>query len=264
MSITQERILFNSDHIYFYHNVIDSSKDTIVMLHPAFGDHEIFDRQVDFFEQKFNLLLVDMPGHGLSNHVKKTHVGHTPEIIKLILEYLSISRVHLLGVSMGSLVAQGIADKYPEMIESVTLIGGYSIHDNNEDVLKSQRKEMFKWLFLILFNMKKFRSYIVDVSVSSDLGKEKMRKGVNHFTRASFRAMSGMNQIFRKTSEEKIYPLLALVGEYDLPLAHETSKRLGNKRNGIFHEIKNAGHCANIDQHNEFNQYYLNFIRSLV
>lgn len=260
MNLKQAYFMHMGDQVGYFHNTIDLNKETIIMLHPAFADHHIFVKQVEKFYENYNLLLLDMPGHGLSNGVKKCHMGHTPEIIEKILQDLDIKKVHLLGVSVGSLVAQGFADLYPEMVSSLIVVGGYSIHDDNADVLKSQRKEMFKWLFLIIFNMKKFRKYIVDVSVVSDLGREKMTLGVDQFTRGGFRSMSGMNSIFRQTDEEKTYPLLAIVGEHDLPLAHESARKLGQKSNGRSIQIDDAGHCANIDNHESFNRVMMDFI----
>ncbi len=245
----------------YYTNTIESNKETILMLHPAFADHEIFIRQTEAFHKNYNLLLLDFPGHGQSK-VKGSSLNLVmlPTLIKEILERLSIQKVHVLGVSLGALIAQGLADQYPSLIQTITLVGGYSIHKDNDDVLKTQQKEMFRWIFFLIFSMKKFRSHLVKVSASSPEGRKYMASGLAKISRSTFLKMNGLDKLFRKTEEDKTYPLLVAVGEYDQEIAHTSSQKLSTLPNAKYYLVKKAGHCANIDNYKDFNATYLNFI----
>ncbi len=248
----------------YYTNTLSGDRETILMLHPAFGDHEIFIRQIEAFHSDYNLVLVDFPGHGLSRiKGSSLNLGMVPSLINEILGQLYISKVHVLGVSLGSLIGQGLADQFPQLVQSLTVVGGYSIHKDNEDVLRAQQKEMLRWVFYLIFSMKKFRNHLVEVSASSPEGRKYMSSGVSKISRSTFLTMNGMNSLFRKTDEDKTYPLLVAVGEYDQPIAHTSAQKLSALPHAKYYLVKEAGHCANIDNYKDFNANYLDFIKSL-
>ena len=47
------------------------SDRTILFLHAAFVNHQMFRTQIDYFESRYNILAVDIIGHGLSSHTRK-------------------------------------------------------------------------------------------------------------------------------------------------------------------------------------------------
>lgn len=238
-------------------------KETLLFLHPAFADHQIFQYQIEHFSEIYNLITVDMIGHGDSQvNRENVNMGDMPEILSGILKENGIEKVHVIGVSLGSLVAQGFADKYPESIHSVTIVGGYSIHKDNEDIMKAQRKEMFKWLFKLIFSMPKFKEYVVQTSVYTETGRELFRNGISKFSRKSFRGMQGMNRIFTKKAEPVNYPLLIICGEHDIDMAKRAGKRLEkNEPSSRFVLVKDAGHCVNVDVPDDFNQLLEEFLK---
>jgi hypothetical protein len=65
----------------------ETNQETIVFLHPAFGDHKCFDNQIEFFARNFRVITIDMLGHGLSVVEKsKDKTISTPKHIVEILE----------------------------------------------------------------------------------------------------------------------------------------------------------------------------------
>ena len=130
------------------------------------------------------------------------------------------------------------------MVLSVNIVGGYSVHKDNKHIMKAQRKEMIKWMFYIVFSMKKFRDYLAKVSIYKEEERSVFRKAAEHFTRRSFRGMQGMDSIMIDSEKPMPYPLLIISGEHDLELS------------------KDAGHCANLDNPEIFNEIYKEFITS--
>jgi len=245
-----------------YYLTNTGKEETILFLHPAFADHEIFQYQFEHFGNNYNLIAVDMIGHGNSQLNKElVNMGDMPEILYAILKENRIDKTHVIGVSMGSLVAQGFADKFPERVKSVTIVGGYSVHKDNKDIMKAQRKEMSKWIFKLIFSMPKFKEYILQTSVHSEKGKELFRKGIAKFTRKSFRGMQGMNRIFIEKTVPVNYPLLIICGEFDIDLVKKAAKRLEKLEPGSKYVlVKDAGHCANADNPSVFKQLLDEFI----
>jgi pimeloyl-ACP methyl ester carboxylesterase len=249
---------------FYYWTAGNPEKEALILLHPAFTDHNIFVEQFNSFSGKYFVIAVDLIGHG-KNQKGKSNVtmGDLPEILyKIILEE-GACECHVVGVSMGSLIAQGFADKYPDKTLSVTIVGGYSIHKDNQNIQKEQGREMLKWLWYVLFSMNRFRRYIVRMSVCSQKGKSVFMEGALHFKRRSFLAMQGMDRIFRKNDDPVEYPLLIICGEYDTDLAKNAGKSLSKiEPSSLYIEIKEAGHCANIDNHTVFNETLLSFIET--
>lgn len=257
----QFQYTYKSQNIFYYTGG-NPKGETLVFLHPAFSDYTIFIEQLRYFEEEYNLVTIDMIGHGNSQIVdSKVNMGDMPDIINNILVENNITCAHLVGVSIGSLIAQGVANKYPSISKSVTIVGGYSIHKENKDILKAQRKEMFKWLFYIIFSMKKLRNFLVKVSVSSEYGKKVLKAGADRFTRKSFMGMRGMEHIFIDKPEPVPYPLLIVSGEYDLDLVKVVGIKLERlEPTSKYIEISEAGHCANIDNPKAFNEALKAFI----
>jgi pimeloyl-ACP methyl ester carboxylesterase len=166
--------------------------ETIVFLHPAFGDHKCFDKQIDYFSPNYRVITVDMLGHGLTGVGKsKDKITATAVHIAEILKTENCDKTHIVGVSVGSLLAQDFALKHPEKILSLTVLGGYNINKEQKEVAKSQGKEMFKWLFKMIFSMDAFRRYTGNVSAINELEQVRFYESAKHLTRKTFTVMSG-------------------------------------------------------------------------
>ncbi|MGB8954350.1 MAG: alpha/beta hydrolase [Tumebacillaceae bacterium] len=256
-----KQLVFRDAQIAYY---IEENKDkeTILMLHPAFADHQMFEAQVDELKEQYQLILFDMPGHGASQvNGSKVTLRDMPEIINQLMAEHQIPVVHLLGVSMGSIVAQAFADRYPDRVQSVTIVGGYSIHKANERVLKAQQKEGLRWLWYILFSMNKFREHVISSSCYSDRCREVFRRGIQTFNRRSFSAMAGMNSFFRPKESPVPYPLLIITGKHDLNTIQEAALTWHQvEAHSQFVSLPDAGHCANLDAPVEFNKILQDFL----
>lgn len=239
-----------------YYVMGNKEKETILMVHPAFADHQIFEQQVAYFRDQYQVITIDMPGHGDSQVRGSTiTLKEMPEILSQILKENDINSCHIVGVSLGSLVAQAFADQYPDQVKSVVVVGGYSIHKENESIIKAQRKEGFKWMFYILFSMKKFRRYATSVACHTDQGRVLFNRGIQHFNRRSFPAMSGIKSFFTKIDDAVSYPLLIINGEYDIKLSLEAAKELHElEKHSHLLILLGAGHCVNLDAPDEFNR----------
>jgi pimeloyl-ACP methyl ester carboxylesterase len=262
----QEIIDYKGEKITYFTNFSSNDgRETLVLLHPAFADHTIFEKQIEYFND-YQIIAIDMIGHGENNNLSNNlTIADVPIIVNEIVKNYKIDVIHVIGVSLGSLVAQAVAYQYPAIIKSVTVVGGYSIHKDNQDIMKAQGKEMGKWLLKIIFSMKSFRKYVTNVSTDSREGKRLFRQGADKFKRKSFIAMQGMSKLMIDVEEEMTYPMLIVVGENDLELAVNASKRLHEiEPRSQLAIIEGSGHCANIDSFKLFNDVlrkYLNTIK---
>jgi 3-oxoadipate enol-lactonase len=264
MNILQEKQLKKETYSLYYYTTGDPSHEAIVFLHPAYGDHTCFHHQFDVFAENYHVISLDMPGHGKSQ-VRGGNVGidATVGLVSEILAAEGHAQAHLVGVSLGSLMAQAIAHRYPQLVKSVTVTGGYSIFGDNSAISKAQNREIVKAFFLMLFHMDGFRRYVVKNTNVVEAEREVLYRAMQKFTRRSLPVMSGMGKILDKFPRTLPQPLLIVTGEHDLPIilsnAQDWQKREPNAQLQL---IPEAGHCANMDNPTEFNQVLKNFLAS--
>ena len=163
--IVHKTIEYNGGTIHYFVSGNERG-ETIVFLHPAFGDHHCFDNQIDRFSRDYRVITIDMLGHGLTGVGRsKNNIVATPIHIAGILKVENREQTHIVGVSLGSLLAQDFALKYPDKVLSLTALGGYSINREQPEVVRAQGAEMLKWFLKMIFSMDAFRRYTAGVSV---------------------------------------------------------------------------------------------------
>jgi len=262
-SSIEHKTLKMDDYKIHYFVSGKENNDLVLFLHPAFSDHRAFDQQIDFFSKKYRVITIDLIGHGLSKAKKsKDKIDASSNHIEKILDIEGFDKAHLVGISMGSLIAQYFAIEYPEKINTLTALGGYDINKENKEVAKTQRSYNLSLIFRAIFSMKAFRKMTAENICKSEKGQALFYKTTGHYERKSFMVMQGLQNVIkdRKNIKPK-YPTLMLIGEFDIELSKKMAKEWHNDiESSEYLMIEGAGHCANIDKPIEFNRILMDFI----
>jgi pimeloyl-ACP methyl ester carboxylesterase len=105
-------------------HAIDPALRTIVFLHGAGLDHSWWGLQSRYFGYHgFNVLALDLPGHGRSDGPALAAIGDMADWVRKILDEIKITSAVIVGHSMGSLIALEFAARYPENADKIALIG---------------------------------------------------------------------------------------------------------------------------------------------
>lgn len=248
--------------IKYFTNEIDVLKESILFIHPAFATHEAFNLQFEYFTNDYNIIALDLIGHGLTQGIKtKDKICDTSRHIEEILEVENIDKVHLVGVSIGGLLAQDFANKNCENVLSLTAVGSYDINNYDSSMEKGQIKQQFSFMLKAIFSIKSFSKSNSKISAYTEEAQEDFYQMNLMFKRKSFTYMSGLKKIMNCNKEVPNYPLLIIVGEHDSELAKTLSQRWDLTRMNCSYEIIDcAGHCVNMDNPHEFNELLENFI----
>ncbi|MCD6090232.1 MAG: alpha/beta hydrolase [Bacteroidales bacterium] len=262
-SSIEHKTLNMDDYEIHYFVSGEENNDPIVFLHPAFSDHRVFDQQIDFFSENYRVITIDLLGHGLSKANKsKDKIDASAKHINEIMKIEGFEKAHLVGVSMGSLIAQYFALNYPEKIKSLTTLGGYDINKENREVAKAQRSVNLKLVIRAVFSMKSFRKKTAEITCKSKKGQALFYETTNHYERKSFMVMQGLQNVIEdRLNSKPQYPTLILTGEFDIELSKKMAKEWHSEiDNSKYYIIENAGHCANMDKPLEFNRIVKEFI----
>ncbi|MEA9429402.1 alpha/beta fold hydrolase, partial [Aeromonas caviae] len=89
-----------------YHKTFElgPDRDWVVFVHGAGGSSSIWFKQLRAYREHFNVLLLDLRGHGQSNQLQQVVKGHysfravTEDILRL-LDHLRIPHAHFVGSS---------------------------------------------------------------------------------------------------------------------------------------------------------------------
>jgi 3-oxoadipate enol-lactonase len=261
----EHRVLALDGYNIHYYTTGDKNKAALLFLHPAFGDHRCFNQQVKDLSADYHVITVDLLGHGLSGVAEaEVKMDASADHIQQILEKEGHRNAHIAGVSMGSLVGQYFALNHPEKTLSLTVVGGYNIRREDKEVQKAQQGEMFKWLLKIILSMDSFRKYVATTAVSNPVNQARFYEMAQHYTRQSFSVMPGLDKMMQVRKDVKrAFPLSVMVGEYDIDLIkkHIAQWRAEDPKMA-YYGIEKAGHCANMDQPEKFNQQLRAFLKS--
>lgn len=95
----------------------------VVFLHGFTDNAEDWVPLFPWLSEKFYLILVDLRGHGSSSAPECCYTRYDFAYdVKLLLDTLHLPRVNLVGHSLGSMVAQTFAERWPERVTRVVLI----------------------------------------------------------------------------------------------------------------------------------------------
>ena len=115
---------------------IDSQKETIVFLHGSGLSHIVWSLTEQFFSNKnFNVLSVDLPGHGNSDGPCLDSIEKIADWLEKVFKKLDLKNLILVGHSQGCLVTMECVAQHSEKIKTLTLMGGASAIPMNPELL---------------------------------------------------------------------------------------------------------------------------------
>lgn len=245
------------------------SKTWVVFVHGAGGSNVVWFRQMKEFKKHFNVLLVDLRGHGKSKpDNQEEDLEYSFDEVALdvirIMDHLEIEKAHLVGISLGCIVIRAIDKLAPGRAESIILGGAIIQFNKTIKVLISMAKILnsvlpYMWLYklnaLILMPYRRHReSRNIFIQEAIKLGEKEFRK----WMKLTREIKSNLNEFIHS---EPSAPVLYLMGDGDhmfLPMVADLVKKQVNAKLEI---INNSGHCCNLDQAGIFNEISIRFIR---
>lgn len=246
--------LENSPIVYYVSKC--EGKEWVLFLHAAFVNHKMFQTQIDYFKDKFNIIAVDIIGHGQSTDTRKgDSIDKMSAWLKQTILNEKIDKVHLLGVSLGAVLVQDFANLYPDMVKSLACFGGYDVNNFDTKMQKDNSASQMLMMLKAVLSIKWFAKANKRISAYTEDAQNEFYEMNIQFPKKSFMHLASLNNMVNKhQTQKRNYPLLIGCGEYDVPMELSAVKMWKDTEpNCMMTVFKRAGHCVNMDAPQVFN-----------
>jgi pimeloyl-ACP methyl ester carboxylesterase len=247
----------------------DLARDWVVLVHGAGGSSSIWFRQLRAYREHFNVLLVDLRGHGESAKVDDGREGkpYTFEAVSRevidVLDHVGIQRAHFVGMSLGCLIIRTIAELEPRRVSSMVLGGAIArlnVRSRILVVLGNALKRVlpFMWLYrlyawIIMPRFSHRESRLIFVREAQKLAHKEFLRW--------FRLTMELTSLLHVFEErDSGIPTLYVMGGEDhmfLPAARRMAHR---HRRAVLRVIERCGHVCNIERPGQFNRVSIDFM----
>ena len=240
---------------------IDIKKKTIIFLHGSGLSHIVWSLTEQFFSNKnFNVLSIDLPGHGNSDGPCLDSIEKIADWLERIFSKLDLNNLILVGHSQGCLEILEYASKYKDRLNKLVFIGGSNKMPVHQDLIELAQngdsdavKLMMKWGY------EGSKKFIGGNPV------EKIIQSPRDISEILAVDLNACNNYSNGAEAAKTinFPSLLIFGELDKMVNLETGKKFGDLiKNSTTHVIKGCGHMIMIEKAFEMREKILEFLNS--
>ena len=237
---------FDSKNTFYQLNLKEDPP--IIFIHGVGLDHTMWTPQINAFNN--TVITYDILGHG-KTPLKKDNITFDDfsDQLKNLIDELNIKKFHLVGFSIGSLIARNFACRFNERLKSLTLLCSVFQRSDSQQQIVNDRFELSKKSRTLskqalnrwftddyLKNNPKIYEKITNILNQNDIQNflKVYELFVNHKDKEEF------HNIFSKT--------LVMTGEGDIGSTPEMSKKLSKViRNSILKIVPKGKHLCSIE-----------------
>ena len=231
----------------------------VVFLHGIGGNRTNWAAQLDTLADQFCAVAGDARGYGDSGDgPEPLRFGDFADDVVRLLDHLGAERAHLVGLSMGGMIAQDVAARHAERLATLTLVDSSSgfggVRAEARDEFLARRLEPLERGL----TPADIAPALVEVLVSGGASaavKEQVRASVGALRKGPY--IQALHAIvttdFRSALGGIAVPTLVVVGEEDKVTPPANSHELASAVPGAeLVTIPGAGHLSNLDQPQAF------------
>lgn len=255
--------------LYYKDYIHKDSEEWVTFIHGAGGSSSIWYKQVKEFKAHYNVLLIDLRGHGKSQEMFEryfTNEYNFENISKDILEvldHLKIKQSHFVGISLGTILMRTICELAPERVKSLVMGGAVTRLNVRSKLLvalgnATKKFVPYMWLykFFAWIIMPRKRNQESRILFANQAKKLCQKEFVRWFT-----LTYKLNPLLRYFNENDTrLPTLYLMGDEDYMFLPQVMQLVENHTTSALQVVPNCGHVCNVEQPDFFNNSAITFI----
>ena len=249
-----------------------TSQEWVTFVHGAGGSSSIWYKQIRAYTKHYNVLMLDLRGHGNSKPKLKQAFNqrYTFEVIVAdiieVLDYEKIESSHFVGVSLGTILIRQLAETYPDRVRSMVM-GGAIVKLNIRSQILMRLGNVVKsiipylWLyrffaFIIMPKKNHRESRLLFVREAKKLYHKEFLRWYKLTTE-----LKPLLRLFRQVDVG--IPTLYIMGEEDYMFLPSIEKLTSLQSSAQLAVVPQCGHVVNVEQPQTFNVTTLGFLNSL-
>ncbi|MEM9078316.1 MAG: alpha/beta hydrolase [Bacteroidota bacterium] len=255
--------------LHYTKYIHETSEEWVTFVHGAGGSSTIWYKQLRDFKKHFNVLLLDLRGHGNSKPNLKdafndryTFDTITEDIVEVI-DYENIEKSHFIGISLGTILIRNLAENYPDRVKSMVM-GGAIMKLNFRSQVLMRLGIIFKSVVPYLW-LYKFFAFIIMPNKNhresrSLFVREAKKLYQKEFIRW-FKLTSEINPLLRFFRGADVgIPTFYIMGGEDYLFLPTIQKVVKTQRESSLFVVENCGHVVNVEQPLIFNQKVIDYL----
>lgn len=233
----------------------DPARGWMVLLPGLSADHTLFNPQFSHFAGRWNLVVWDAPGHGLSRPWgRPLSIDGMSEALRSVLDECGARRPVLVGQSLGGYVAQAFIDRHPGSARAFVAV----------DTSPMQRRYYKGWHLAVLRHMEGLcllwgtgrflRGQMARACSATGHGRRNMAAQIERYTRRELCALlgGGFRALADAVAQDRPYlidcPLMIVCGTRDAAGFVRAYDEEWSRETGVpVTWVEGAGHNSNVD-----------------
>lgn len=254
--------------LHYTTHLSDPSNDWVAFIHGAGGSSSIWFKQLRAFRENYNVLLVDLRGHGKSKDVeysrtKRYTFSAIGDEVFEVLDHLKIDRCHLVGISLGTVIIREMIDRQTRRVKSA-IMGGAIMKLNVRGQVLMRSGVLLKSVipYILLY---KFFAFIIMPRKNHREARQLFTAEAKKLNQDEFKRWFTLAALvnpllaeFRKG--DRGVPTLYIMGSEDHMFLPIISNIVPKHSASELHVINNSGHVVNVEHPDVFNAVALKFL----
>ena len=239
-------------------NLEAGDRPPLVFVHGAGGAATMWLKQLQYFKPRRSTLAVFLPGHGSEGGQGRESVAEYAEAVRQFLDEMGLSKVALVGLSMGGAIAQLFALTYPERLAGLVLVSTGAKLKVMPQIFEAITKDYKGYLKLASqFSFAKSTPEEARADILDDMEKQKPS-----VVTGDFKACDAFDA--RERLQEIQAPTLVVSADQDLLTPPKYSDYLVEHIPGAkLVRITGAGHLLPVEKPEEFNRVLDAFLQEI-
>ena len=262
-------ITYQSSKIVY--RIIGTGKP-LVFIHGFGEDGDVWQNQIDFLKDQFQLIVPDLPGSAQSEMIEDMSMEGIADVIKAIIDKENEKEVIMMGHSMGGYITLAFAEKYPSFLSSFGLVHSTAFADSKEK--KNAREKAIEFItnngayeFLKTSIPDLFRKDQDGSKPSGPYIDELIEKGKNFTPEALIAYYRAMINRPDRTAVLKAFPkpILFIIGQFDKAIPFQQSlQQCYLPSQPHVHILRFSAHMGMIEESDKVNNALLKFLQEVI